>query len=266
MPITPNRTRYSTEDLSALMTLVRSICRDSSSIIRHGGDSRVEQGDLEAAYWSVPPDVMNQERVHFVRGRGSHRKVRGPWFTPDPRQSSTERLLLVTPEKANSVLSPEELLAGAAEHILHREAVTQVAVFLAYKGGYRALTRHHGLPPRRSSSFSPFDLRAAMEKDPRLATARVRVGKRIADPKKKITPEQSLQRLQRTFLQGRAAQELKWTALSMRAAAVEYRALYEKNEAQRQRVLAKGGAAEPRTTLVELLTEMLADAIKKEEA
>jgi len=244
-----NFTRYSTDDLQALLTEVERFCLGTSDQIRSG---RPFGSSIEVAYWSGEPEKS--------RRYGSWGDLdRGPWFTSSPDNNKSDRLLILGPEKVVALLPPMEQLAAMAESpVMGLEAKFQVALLMASRMGYSAKR------PATGYIHGMKDLAALLRSSPQIGAVQVRVLKNLGTKRQKGPSKDYIRSLWSTFNGGQVRRELGWTVRGVAHSLQEYEQLLLRLEAQRQRLVVRGEEVEELHTVVGLLEDLLRQYKSKE--
>jgi len=253
MEITQNRTRYSTEDLQDLLEAVHA-CRGKLSKSRNYRTQRRHgTAELEVGYWKGNP----AESREWGKVGGRRSKSHGPWFTPDPMFTKTDRVLVLNYPQLLAAMSDLEALAlaGKAEAVLPDEAKLQIATLMATRLGYGVSNRLYGSRRGQETTKALADVLGGQQM---IQAVNIHVLDRVQDPKPKGDPQAYLNQLEETFRRGGAATDLAEGRRAIFAWTKAYHKVWPKTEIQRKRVLDRGGLAEPHPTTVEMLEAALA--------
>jgi hypothetical protein len=242
MKITNNYTRYSTDDLQALLTEVERFCLGNSDQIRSG---RPFGSSIEVAYWSGEPEKSRRY------GSWGHLD-RGPWFTSSPDSNKSDRILILGPEKVVALLPPmEQLAAMAGSPVMGLEAKFQVALLMASRMGYFAKR------PATGYIYGMKDLAALLRSSPQIGAVQVRVLKNLGTKRQKGPSKDYIRSLWSTFNGGQVRRELRSVERTAIYALQEYERQRLRLGVQRQRLVVRGEEVEELPTVVGLLEDLL---------
>jgi hypothetical protein len=244
-----NFTRYSTDDLQALLTEVERFCLGTSGQIR----SRTRTvSQIEVAYWSGNPETYRRY------GNWSNLD-RGPWFTSSPDNNKSDRLLILGPEKVVALLPPMEQLAAMAESpVMGLETKFQVALLMAARMGYSAKSTPRGYVHGMKK------LGDLLRSSPQIGDVQVRVLKNLGTKRQKGPSKDYIRSLWSTFNGGLVRRELRSVERTAIYALQEYEHLLPRLEVQRQRLVVRGEEVEELPTVVGLLEDLLQKYKSKE--
>lgn len=234
-----NATRYSSADLQAVLDEV--VC----CLENHPRTRR------ERSYHQPLPNSLN---VGYWRGRGGGRGDYSP-FCDHPGRSKSPLVRVRTPAVIHKGLSPIEQLATLDKFFLPPEALTDIAGAMAVRAGYRVAVE--------GQSWHKADvcaIRYILGGWAPLRELRVQVMKNVQDRREKRTRREHLRGLEETFRKGQKARIRQHLERESEGAIRAYHHAWNENEEQRQRLIEKGGNAEPAKTVVELCEELLAEA------
>jgi hypothetical protein len=130
----------------------------------------------------------------------------------------------------------------------------QVGVFLLRNAGYSCEVRG-----RRYALHSPRVMSTLVVRAMRAqGVGRVGILPNVVDPREKGSSAAHIQQLRRTFEKGEQAYKVSAARHWMVAVAKQHREAWEKNEVQRQRLIARGVTPAAQPTTIELLERLLA--------
>lgn len=251
-----NYTRYCSEGLNALLAAVEKACVADSSIQTASG-GRYYRSVRNKSGPSVEVDYWNGDPQEVRRWGGYSTRSQGPWFTSCFDSQGTDRLLILTPEKAVKSLGALEALAMSGTSAVMPEAMKiQVASLLSLRMGYYALEAH---------TEGGRKMTALLAGHPDILRVSVPVLKHLVDRKEKATPAERIRRLSDTFHTGAARRKLDDERRQVMYLLRDYDLSLPKLEEQRQRLLKAGGHADPLPSVIELLEKLLAEYRLQEE-
>lgn len=244
-----NYTRYSTEGLQALLDVTIQACQDMPELADRWLRRKNETLSLEVAYWSGDPMGSRQWGSWGKTNEGA------PWFVSPPTTGTSQRLLLLTPEKAVKVLNPVEALSlSGEEQSMPKEMKRQTALLMAARLGYRL----------RGSDYGMKKVYELLCTRPEICAVTIPVLKNL-ETKKEVDSREQIRRLWQTFRYGKVASDSSEALRQLRWGLHRYADLQPGHEKQRQRLLAKGEEVPELKTPVEVLEELLREYKAREE-
>ena len=253
-----NRTRYSTEDLEIICD---RFFREAKGLDPAQLNRRWEMWcfrfvadslPVDMAYWSKVDSADVSGALRLRSGRLSsphHRDVAGPWFFQGRKGRGWQRTRWLESEGTLKVLSPgkltehigdlEALAMSGTDGTLPSEVTTQLMLVVMLRAGL-GLSKV-GEQGNFRVDMSHDQLYDIIREWVRKSDLSVRICKNVQDQQVKLTAAESIRRLLATYLSGGAANGMRWKRWTIRDKVSEYHAFWIRSQAQKKRLIDKGG-------------------------